>query len=106
MFERFAQADTSNTRTKGGTGLGLSIVKEIVTRLGGDVEFADAPGGGTIFHVDLPASGDPVTVGQPAGPDKIELTRIAGCVAKLGDEQQPRRKERGCSGHQVRCGLR
>jgi PAS domain S-box-containing protein len=62
MFERFAQADTSNTRTKGGTGLGLSIVKEIVTRLGGDVGFADAPGGGTIFHVDLPASGDPVTV--------------------------------------------
>ena len=56
IFKRFAQADTSDTRTKGGTGLGLSIVKEIVTRLGGDVGFADAPGGGTIFHVDLPVS--------------------------------------------------
>jgi PAS domain S-box-containing protein len=55
VFEKFAQADTSDARTKGGTGLGLSIVKEIVTRLGGEVGFADAPGGGAIFHVELPA---------------------------------------------------
>jgi PAS domain S-box-containing protein len=55
MFEKFAQADTSDARTKGGTGLGLSIVKEIVTRLGGEIGFADAPGGGAIFHVELPA---------------------------------------------------
>ena len=47
VFEKFAQADTSDARTKGGTGLGLSIVKQIVTRLGGEVAFEDAPGGGT-----------------------------------------------------------
>ena len=55
VFEKFAQADNSDARTKGGTGLGLSIVKQIVTRLGGEVGFADAPGGGAIFHVELPA---------------------------------------------------
>ena len=54
VFEKFAQADSSDARTKGGTGLGLSIVKQIVTRLGGKVAFEDAPGGGTVFHVDLP----------------------------------------------------
>jgi signal transduction histidine kinase len=54
IFERFAQADATNTRQKGGTGLGLSIVKQIVDRHGGVVGFADAPGGGTIFHVELP----------------------------------------------------
>jgi signal transduction histidine kinase len=54
VFERFAQADATNARQKGGTGLGLSIVKRIVDRLGGQVGFADAPGGGTIFHVELP----------------------------------------------------
>jgi PAS domain S-box-containing protein len=54
IFEKFAQADTSDARQKGGTGLGLSIVKEIVTRLGGGVSFEDAPGGGTIFRVVLP----------------------------------------------------
>ena len=56
MFGKFAQADASDTRTKGGSGLGLSIVREIVTRLGGSVSFDDAPGGGTAFHVDLPAA--------------------------------------------------
>lgn len=56
IFEKFAQADSTDTRTQGGAGLGLSIVKQIVTRLGGEVGFDDAPGGGTIFHVDLPAS--------------------------------------------------
>lgn len=54
IFEKFAQADTSDARQKGGTGLGLSIVKEIVTRLSGDVSFNDAPGGGTIFRLVLP----------------------------------------------------
>ncbi len=54
VFERFAQADATDARQKGGTGLGLSIVKQIVDRLGGDVGFADAPDGGTVFHVTLP----------------------------------------------------
>jgi PAS domain S-box-containing protein len=56
IFEKFAQANTSDARREGGTGLGLSIVKQIVTRLGGEVSFDDAPGGGAIFHVDLPAT--------------------------------------------------
>jgi PAS domain S-box-containing protein len=55
IFEKFAQADATSSRQKGGTGLGLSIVKQIAERLGGGVGFADAPGGGTIFHVELPA---------------------------------------------------
>ncbi|MEA2878815.1 MAG: hypothetical protein QOF14_4011 [Hyphomicrobiales bacterium] len=57
IFEKFAQADATDARQKGGTGLGLSIVKQIVDRLDGEVGFADAPGGGTIFHVDLPVWG-------------------------------------------------
>jgi signal transduction histidine kinase/DNA-binding response OmpR family regulator len=54
IFEKFAQADAGDARQKGGTGLGLSIVKQIVDRLGGEVGFADAPGGGTLFYVQLP----------------------------------------------------
>jgi len=57
IFGRFAQADATNARRKGGTGLGLSIAKQIVDRLGGQIGFADAPGGGTIFQVELPAAG-------------------------------------------------
>jgi PAS domain S-box-containing protein len=55
IFEKFAQADASDARQLGGTGLGLSIVKQIVTRLGGEVGFGDAPGGGAIFHVEFPS---------------------------------------------------
>jgi PAS domain S-box-containing protein len=55
IYEKFAQADATDSRQKGGTGLGLSIVKSIVTRLRGSTGFSDAPGGGTIFHVELPA---------------------------------------------------
>lgn len=54
MFEKFAQADTTDARQKGGTGLGLSIVKQVVLRLGGKVGFEDAPDGGTIFFFTVP----------------------------------------------------
>lgn len=54
IFQKFAQADNRDTRQKTGTGLGLSIVRQIVHRLGGEVGFADAPGGGTVFFVELP----------------------------------------------------
>lgn len=54
IFSRFAQADASNVREKGGTGIGLTIVKELVTRMGGEVSFDTELGKGTSFHVDLP----------------------------------------------------
>jgi len=60
IFEKFAQADATDSRQKGGTGLGLSIVKGIVIRLGGQAGFSEAPDGGTIFHVALPAWQYPV----------------------------------------------
>ena len=54
VFEKFAQADSSDARQKGGTGLGLSIVKELTTLLGGTVGFKLPPGGGTSFYIELP----------------------------------------------------
>jgi PAS domain S-box-containing protein len=77
IFAKFAQADGTNSRQKGGTGLGLSIVKQIVERLGGDVGFDDAPGGGTIFHVELPAwegaAGREIDLESEAGAPRILL---------------------------------
>ncbi len=54
IFQKFAQADTSDTRQKGGTGLGLSISKAIVEKLGGQIGFETAAGAGTTFYFDLP----------------------------------------------------
>lgn len=54
IFQKFAQADATDSRQKGGTGLGLSIVKSIVERHGGRIGFESEWGVGSTFHVDLP----------------------------------------------------
>ncbi|MFC3712132.1 CHASE3 domain-containing protein [Sphingoaurantiacus capsulatus] len=61
MFERFAQADATDTRAKGGTGLGLSIAKAIVDRHGGGLSFESEPGN-TIFTFTVPLTG----AGEPS----------------------------------------
>lgn len=55
VFEKFAQADSSDTRLKGGTGLGLAICRAIVAQHGGQIAFETEEGVGTTFHVTLPA---------------------------------------------------
>jgi PAS domain S-box-containing protein len=53
-FQRFQQADNSDTRVAEGTGLGLSITRQIVQRHHGSIDFRPRPGGGTLFDVTLP----------------------------------------------------
>jgi CheY-like chemotaxis protein/HPt (histidine-containing phosphotransfer) domain-containing protein len=49
LFDPFTQADSSHTRIYGGTGLGLAISREIAEAMGGTIEYAPNPGGGSIF---------------------------------------------------------
>lgn len=87
VFDKFAQADGTDSRQKGGTGLGLSIVKQIVERLGGKVRFDDAPGGGTIFSVDLPfwdgAASIEIDAAAEGTPPRILLCDDDPAVAKV-----------------------
>lgn len=54
VFEKFAQADASDSRQKGGSGLGLAISKEFIERMGGRVGFESREGQGTTFWCELP----------------------------------------------------
>jgi len=54
IFDKFTQADQSDTRAKGGTGLGLSMAKLITEKHGGTIGFTSEPGKGTEFTVELP----------------------------------------------------
>ena len=54
IFQRFAQADSSDRRQKGGTGLGLNICKSIIEARGGKIDFVSVPGKGSVFFFDFP----------------------------------------------------
>ena len=65
LFQRFWQADPTNTRSHGGLGLGLALVRTFVELHGGHVEaHSEGVGRGARFDVVLPAA--PVAVAAEA----------------------------------------
>lgn len=56
VFERFIQADISNTQARQGAGLGLSISKAFVELLGGTIRLESEEGKGSTFYFTLPYS--------------------------------------------------
>jgi PAS domain S-box-containing protein len=79
LFERFRQADSSNTRSHGGLGLGLAVVRHLVELHGGTVVGQSGGAGtGATFTVTLPAL-DPARL-PPLVP-ALEVPSVpAGCV--------------------------
>ena len=80
VFERFRQADSSNTRQHAGLGLGLAIVKQLVELHGGEVSVhSKGVDRGATFRVRLPV----VAAGGGARPSTFTPAPVA--VARAGD---------------------
>jgi PAS domain S-box-containing protein len=90
IFQKFAQADASDSRAKGGTGLGLSIAKTITEKLGGRIGFDTTPGKGTSFYVILPVHGHSRIDTQSKTPGEDTMVEVERGTLSPRGESLPR----------------
>ena len=88
IFQKFSQADSSDTRQKGGTGLGLNISRMLVEKMGGRIGFSSHAGPGATFFFEMPAwqiapLPCPPLGGPAAGRPRILICEVDADVAKL-----------------------
>jgi|GEM_PF-1016608 PAS domain S-box/PAS domain S-box len=105
IFGKFAQADGSDSKTKGGTGLGLNITKNLVERMAGTISFESEPGQGTTFIVEFPLLGGAKAAADSAiggkrhilhvEDDEAIRTMIARLLAGQADVSGARNVEEG-----------
>ena len=89
IFDRFAQAGSTNVRRHGGLGLGLAIARHIVERHGGTITAdSEGEGQGAVFSVRLPRA--PSWAAERAGaesPRRLpERTRLGGARVLVVDD--------------------
>jgi PAS domain S-box-containing protein len=77
LFNRFQQADSSNTRQQNGLGLGLSLAQQMIELHGGRIRASsDGVGHGATFTIELPDKSVPLGGIDPQA--ELPLSTLAG----------------------------
>jgi signal transduction histidine kinase/ActR/RegA family two-component response regulator len=94
IFQRFRQADSTQTRPHGGLGLGLAIVRHLVDVHDGTIAVDDADTGGARFTVTLPLRPDvPSGADTPADADRaLSQTGLAGLTVVVVEDDAATRE--------------
>jgi K+-sensing histidine kinase KdpD len=88
IFERFGRgAAAAHTRAPG-LGLGLALSRETARLMGGDINVAPRPGGGSVFTLELPAG--PIAATAPLTATAA-AAEVADAVQVAGAAQEDRR---------------
>lgn len=95
IFQPFVQSRDSYAQPRAGTGLGLAISRQLVQRLGGDIQVRSTPGEGSefVFHVDpgdisqVPRAPFSLTfdTAQPPAPEAVSFSGRVLVVDDLRD---------------------
>jgi signal transduction histidine kinase len=92
IFDRFAQAESTSTRTHGGLGLGLAIVRHLVEALGGAVAVhSDGIEKGTTVRVSFPFETRD-SAAPSAQPAELRAARLRGARVLVVDDDPETRE--------------
>lgn len=90
VFERFVQADVSDSRAFQGAGLGLAITKAFVEMLGGMIWFESEEHEGSIFYFTIPNSSEKMKkINDDSNSEEVKISSAKKIKVLIAEDDEP-----------------